>query len=311
MKIAVLIPCYNVEKYVAACLDSVLAAATPGLEVFCRDDGSKDATLEILGDYSAKHPEVHYATQSNAGVSATRNRLLDELPSEFDVFAFVDADDTVQPEYFAQLSEAMERTGAEIAEYAADLVKVETLVEDSRVLWLKRTNPGVRSAIVGKLIRRSAAGGIRLREELKYEEDLMYSYEVNAGIRRKVVLPGFPYNYQYNPNSATQHLDWRKYVESACRRVGLFQTEFLDRGRVPAELRTEFCRELMSDAFRMCIRKNLKKNPDPALRRELFLFAASFFSSLIPYPSSFIPHFFIFLCRHRRYRLSRLLICLT
>lgn len=311
MRIAVLIPCYTVEKYVAECLDSVLVAATPGLEVFCCDDGSKDGTLEILRDYSARHPEVHCVTQPNAGVSATRNRLLDELPSEFDAFAFVDADDTVEQEYFSRLEEAMTRTGSDVAEYAADLVKAETLVEDTSVLWLKRTNPGIRSAIVGKLISRRAAGAVRLRNELKYEEDLMYSYEVNAVIRRKVILPGFPYNYQYNPNSATQNVDWRKYEESACRRVELFAVEFIRKGIVPRRICEEFARELASDAFRMCVRKNLKKNPDPVLRRELFLFAASFFSSLVLHPSSFIPHFFIFLCRHRQYHLSRLLIRLT
>jgi len=320
MKIAVLIPCYNVEKYLAECLDSVLAAGaqlstfnlqpSTSLSIFCCDDGSKDGTLKILKDYAAHHPEVHYVTQPNAGVSAARNRLLDELPSEFDAFAFVDADDTVQPEYFARLEEAMTRTGSDVAEYAADLVEKETLVDDTSVLWLKRTNPGVRSAIVGKLISRSVAGVVRLRPELKYEEDLMYSYEVNAVIHRKVILPGFPYNYQYNPNSATQNINWRKYVESACRRVELFQAEFLDKGLVPPSLLAEFIRELNKDAVRMCIVKNLKKNPDPVLRRELFFSASDFLtSSRIPRPHS--SSLLFWACRKRHYQLARMLACLV
>ena len=126
----------------------------------------------------------------------------------------------------------------------------------------------------------------------------MYSYEVNAVIRRKVILPGFPYDYRYNPHSATQNLDWRAYVESACRRVELFESEFLTKGLVPAPLVKAFRRELGSDAFRMCLRKNLKKNPDPALRRELHAYAVHRLGSSVP---------FLF----RPYRLARFFVFFT
>ena len=308
MKIAVLIPCYNVEHFIADGLDSVLAAGAS--MIICADDGSTDNTAEILKSYAERYSQVKVFQHPNHGVSYTRNFLLEQLPDSVDAFTFMDADDTIAPDYLSRLEEAMERTNADIVEYAAHLVKKETLVEDPSVFWLKRTNPGIRSAIVGKLISRKACGAVRLRAELSYEEDLMYSYEINAVIRRKVILPGFPYNYRYNPASATQNINWRRYVESACMRIKLFQTEFLGARRVPEALEEEFRRDLVQDAYRMCLRKNLRKNRDAALRHELFDYVSDFFRGkcvLSTKGLGLIQRLTFACCLRKRYLASRIL----
>ena len=288
MKIAVLIPVYNAERYLSECLDSVLAAgrelASGGhsLDVFCCDDGSSDRSRDILAEYASGFPNVRFVTQENRGVVVTRNRLLDELPQAYDAFAFVDSDDLVAAPVYAVLAEAMSRTGADVAECGmpGNSVSVETVVDDMSVYRLRRTAPGPWINVVNKLYRREKAGKIRFREGLRFEEDFFFNYEVNAAVGRKVLVPGVYYTYRDNPDSATHALDLRRYFDSTTRRVRLSLEVFFKAGRIPAVIEREWLSELSKDAYRMCIRKNLKKNRDAVLRRELFVAAGEFLKGL-------------------------------
>jgi len=286
MKIAVLVPVHNAEKYLRECLDSVLAdPASP--EVFCLDDGSTDGSLRLLREYAAANPRVRVSSQPNAGVSAARNRLMDSLPAEFEAFAFVDADDYVKPGIYAALAEALERTGAAVAECEWD--GSETVIDDMSVFVLRETAPGAWINVINKLYRRDAVAGVRFREGLAFEEDFLFNYEINARISRKVLVPGHYYTYRDNPSSATQALDHRRYFDSVTRRIRLCHELFLQPGRIPEGKEAAYRAELAKDAYRMAIRKNLKKNRDSAQRRELFFAAGDFFAAL-ERDFGFTPH---------------------
>ena len=284
MKVAVLIPVYNAERYLRECLDSALAAGREvdrsghGFEIVCCDDGSQDTSKAILQEYAIRHENVRFIAQANVGVSATRNRLMDDLPGDVDAFAFLDSDDTVQPEMYARLAEAMVRTGADVAETEWD--GDERVIDDMSLYLLKRTAPGRWINVINKLYRKSAVGSIRFRAGLCFEEDLFFNFEVHQAIRRKVLAPGHFYYYRPNPDSATSVLNQCKYFDSTTRRIRLSLEEYLAKGRIPVTLEPEFRRELAKDAYRMCLRKNLKKNRNPQLRRELFLAAGEFFRAL-------------------------------
>lgn len=321
MKIALLIPVFNAERYLRECLDSALAAgeemARRGhtLEIRCRDDGSQDASAAILKDYADQHPNVAFSVQANAGVSVTRNRLMDELPDDVDAFAFLDSDDTVKPEMYAKLAEAMERTGADVAEteWGGD----ERVIDDMSLYLLKRTVPGRWINVINKLYRHSAVGPIRFRQGLAFEEDLFFNFEVHQAIRRKVLVPGRYYYYRPNPDSATSTLNQRKYFDSTTRRIRLSCEEYLAKGRIPLAYEPEFRRELAKDAYRMCLRKNLKKNKDSALRRELFFAAGEFFRALErdcgfrPDGLNPIQRILYGCCRSDHYRAARCVAFLT
>lgn len=285
MKVAVLIPVYNAEKYLRSCLDSALAAGREaersghGFEIVCCDDGSQDTSKAILQEYTIRHENIRIFGQKNVGVVAARNRLMDELSDDVDAFAFLDSDDTVQPEMYAQLAEALERTKADVAETEWD--GGERVIDDMSLYLLKRTAPGRWINVINKLYRRTAVGRIRFRPGLCFEEDLFFNFEVHQAIRRKVLVPGHYYYYRPNPDSATSTLNQRKYFESTTRRIRLSLDVFLNAGRVPKSLEAEFRRELAKDAYRMCLRKNLKKNGDAMLRRELFVAAGRFFRGML------------------------------
>ena len=313
METCVLVPVFNAERYLRECLDSLLAQE--GVDVLCCDDGSSDGSGEILSEYAAKNPRVSFFRQPNMGVSAARNRLIDELPGKYGAFAFCDADDFVAPGMYARLAEAMERTGADVAECEWD--GPERVVDDMSVYWLRRTSPGAWINVINKLYRRDAVGNVRFRAGLAFEEDFFFNREVNARIRRKVLVPGKFYTYRDNPGSATHVLDQKRYFESTVERVRLTLETFLEAGRVPKGLEAEFRAELAKDAYRMCIRKNLRKNGNAAERRELFMRAGEAFARLerehgfSPAGLNPVQGLVYSACRRGRYGLARLLVAFT
>lgn len=87
-----IIPAYDAERFIGAALDSVLAQTFRDFEVLVVDDGSSDRTDEVVGRYGAR---VRYVRQPNGGVSAARNRGVDESTGR--LLTFLDADDTWLP----------------------------------------------------------------------------------------------------------------------------------------------------------------------------------------------------------------------
>ena len=106
-------------------------------------------------------------------------------------------------------------------------------------------------------------------------------------------------------------------LAATLERIRLSCAVFLDAGRVPKHLEAEYRADLAKDAYRMCIRKNLKKNRDEAERRELFLQAGEAFERLerehgfAPVGLNPLQKLVYDACRRGRYGLARLLVALT
>jgi len=95
VRVSIIIPAYNVEKYINTCIDSILAQTYADFEVVVVDDGSTDATGKILDDYARLDSRVTVIHKENAGVSAARNTGIKEAVGEF--ILFFDGDDFVEP----------------------------------------------------------------------------------------------------------------------------------------------------------------------------------------------------------------------
>lgn len=94
----VIIPCYNVEKYVAECMESILKQKTSyNIEIIAIDDGSTDSTAEILRRYSTKIKNFRIITQCNKGLSGARNTGIREARGKY--LIFIDSDDYVTSDY--------------------------------------------------------------------------------------------------------------------------------------------------------------------------------------------------------------------
>ena len=104
MKLSIIIPMYNVEKYIAACLDSILNSDLPKdcYEVIIINDGSTDNGPEIAQKYVSRHDNFVYLTQENQGQSVARNNGLTKARGDY--VWFVDADDELHKEWGILLS---------------------------------------------------------------------------------------------------------------------------------------------------------------------------------------------------------------
>ena len=112
-KISLISPVYNAEKYLQACLDSVLAQTIfTELQVLLIDDGSTDASGQICDVYAQKYPNIYVSHRQNGGVSAARNAGLELATGEF--VAFADADDLLRPEMMERLYAGAQQTGADL-----------------------------------------------------------------------------------------------------------------------------------------------------------------------------------------------------
>jgi glycosyltransferase involved in cell wall biosynthesis len=104
MKLSIIIPAYNVEKYIERCIHSVVSQDIPlnEYEIIIVDDGSRDLTPQIVEEWSEKYNNIRTFTQQNSGQSAARNFALTKATGEY-VF-FIDADDKIEPNVLDNLT---------------------------------------------------------------------------------------------------------------------------------------------------------------------------------------------------------------
>lgn len=113
MKISVIVPVYNVESYVEACLRSILRQTFRELEILVVDDGSTDSSGEICERLSREDERIHVFHQENGGLSAARNTGLKAATGDY--VAPVDSDDLLSPDYMEKLLNACVRNDAQVS----------------------------------------------------------------------------------------------------------------------------------------------------------------------------------------------------
>lgn len=149
--ISVVVPVYDVEAYLPACLDSLLAQTYPHLEIVVVDDGSPDRCGEIAEAYAARDPRVKVVHIDNRGLGGARNEGLRHTTGT--LLAFADSDDVVPPGAYAALQRQQARTGADLVTgsiarwYAgsADQPTQDRLVEPR---WMRRMHSQRRVLVI-------------------------------------------------------------------------------------------------------------------------------------------------------------------
>ena len=133
-RVSVIVPVYQVEAYLAKCLDSILAQTFTDFELILVDDGTRDDCPRIMTRYAAMDARIRCIHKENGGLSSARNAGLDIARGEY--IAFVDSDDTVEPTMLADAVAAAQRTGAQLVIYNYRLV-TEDGVQDACRLPMK------------------------------------------------------------------------------------------------------------------------------------------------------------------------------
>lgn len=222
--VSVIVPCYNVEPYVDACMSGLAEQTLGPMEIICVDDGSTDGTLERLRRWREKDERLRIITQSNAGVSAARNAGLDAAEGKY--VGFVDPDDRVEPGMFSRLLAGAEENGADavVCGYREFVERDGAVVQEGgwspedefyaeeKVERFRRGSPWCRCVgpVYNKLIRRNLLEehSLRFVVGLKEGEDLAFLLMLLPFAPRLLTLSDRPYHYRRErPGSATYGRD--------------------------------------------------------------------------------------------------------
>lgn len=112
--LSVIVPMYNVEKYLKTCVESIEKQTYTPIEIILVDDGSKDCTLRVANDLAAQFDNIKIYSQSNQGQGAARNNGLSRANG--DLIAFIDSDDFIEPDMMKTLVDMVDNNNLDFAE---------------------------------------------------------------------------------------------------------------------------------------------------------------------------------------------------
>ena len=114
-KVSVIVPVYNVEKYVEKCIKSLVDQTLQEIEIIAVDDGSKDGSKSIVDNYIKKYPDkIKYLYKENGGLSSARNFGIPYANGEY--IAFLDSDDYVEPTMYEEMYKLAKKDNADMVE---------------------------------------------------------------------------------------------------------------------------------------------------------------------------------------------------
>ncbi len=215
--ISVIIPAYNIEKYLSRCLDSVLAQTYENIEVIVVDDGSKDETGRIIDEFAAKDNRVIAIHKENGGVSSAR--LAGIKASSGDYIGFVDGDDFAEPDMYERLLSNAINYKADISHCGYKLVfpkghvdyyynTGKTVVQDN-VTGLKDLiegsfiEPGLWNKLYSRRLIFDFIESSVMDYSIKINEDLLMNYYLFKESICSVYEDFCPYHYILRFGSAT------------------------------------------------------------------------------------------------------------
>lgn len=274
----IVMPAYNVEKFIGQALESLLGQTWQNWRCLILNDGSQDKTGEVMKMYAAKDRRFICATQKNQGVTKASNTLLNQVQGPY--MMFMDADDYLHPQMLESLMYHLKKTQADVAECGvkrfvaeveqADLSYIDVptlsteLLKDMDIFLSPKTAKGGWINKWNKIYRWDKVKDIRYDEALAYEDDYFYNSVVHRVIDKKVVIYYPFYFYRKNPNSLCGKVNWNKYQSCGMRRVMLSYQYFIQERHCPVSHQNEFMRTLAQDGYRMIVRKPLKKSEGKA-----------------------------------------------
>lgn len=240
--ISVIVPVYNVERYLDKCIQSIIDQEYSDLEILLIDDGSTDKSAEICDFYASKDDRIKCIHKKNGGVSSARNVGLDIAVGEY--ISFIDSDDYIDKNYFFELIKKGRSSTSGIVccnlmwEQDEVVFKINTSSKNCPLLVEKVEegffhNGYIKDLMYGpynKIISKNIIGDTRFDTNLRLGEDLLFVFSILLKTQKVDFIINTNYHYVMRAGSAvhTKSLDKQlEYVKAAdkimylCRDNGL------------------------------------------------------------------------------------------
>lgn len=214
VKVSVIIPVFNVEKFIEKTLSSICNQPYCDLEIIVINDGSKDNSGEICDRLAKNDSRIHVRHQANQGITKTRNTGMRLATGEY--LCFVDSDDWISDNFINKLVDACEQEQADMAFTNHSIVNNRGVSYRDDYQQLTYIEPVEKNkllcqiffpAVHGKIYRRSSLtkANIDFLEQSGYNgfaEDILFNFEAINSAKKLVFVPSEYYFYNRdNPNS--------------------------------------------------------------------------------------------------------------
>lgn len=221
--VSIIVPVYQVEKYLRQCIDSILAQTFQDFELILVDDGSKDRSGQICDEFAKKDDRICVVHTLNRGAAAARNTGIQRASGTY--IAFVDGDDHLAENMIGRMYEVILEAQCDLVicnflhafsdekgNFSPPLQSME--ISGREVLAHRKTqkNYGVWTVVWNKLYKRTIFENLRFPEG-KYFEDEFFSDQLYLRCGRIRVIPDVLYSYRVRTSSTMNTQKTRNYLD--------------------------------------------------------------------------------------------------
>lgn len=212
-KVSIIVPVYNVGKYLSKCLDSLINQTLEDIEIICINDGSTDNSLDILKSYRTKDSRIKIIDKPNEGPSITRNLGIHSATGKY--IGFIDSDDWIDLDFYEKLYSSITSNDVDIA--CATIIRKRENNSKYRVFFkeekiyetledkLKAINYPKCSYIWNKLYKADKIKNIPFKKGI-YFEDVYWTLEVLKRTNKIITVPNINYFYRVNLDSIVKRV---------------------------------------------------------------------------------------------------------
>lgn len=211
--VSIIVPVYNVEKYLGKCLDSLIDQTYRNLQIILVDDGSGDSSGTICDRYAAQDNRIQVIHKKQSGVSAARNTGLEAVKGSY--ICFADSDDWIDEKMIETMYGNMVEEKAQISIIGYDMVwedgrSQKKSDENAYYVWNQReaiaqwmTQKIFKGFMCDKMFAKEIFSGIRFLEDRSYMEDVAIGLDLFARAEKVVYSGKIGYHYLQRQGSAT------------------------------------------------------------------------------------------------------------
>ena len=221
--ISIIIPVYNVEKYLNKCLNSVIEQTYKNIEVILIDDGSTDNSGKICDEYAKNDIRIKIIHQQNGGVSTARNNGLEHATGKY--ITFVDSDDYIEKEMIETMAKKIMKKNADIVICGVtdrdeenniinqSLNKKENVFNNIEAIKEMLDEKLFYSVCWAKLYKKELFRNIKFNSKIRIAEDMDVLYRVFYKSNKIIQIPERLYNWTSRGDSVTKGNDMSKWQD--------------------------------------------------------------------------------------------------
>lgn len=240
--VSIIVPVYNVEKYINRCIDSILAQTFTDWECILVDDGSPDKSGEICDEYASRDSRIQVIHKQNGGVSSARNAGLDVAHGEY--VWFVDSDDWIENDSLKEIYNIMDKTNTDICFFESNLVFINKIkntfsfssfIDEPHNIIVYNTKSECVKAIEklemcggfgwtwNKWFKKSIIDNYILRFDQRFsiQEDHLFTLSYMLYVKSIAIANVRPYYYFINDDSLLKNQ--HAYLNTKDRNVAIFE----------------------------------------------------------------------------------------